>query len=82
MKSTTCKGSNGQYLEEYHSEASASFAVKEIKKDFGHDLTPYLCRTCDYWHLKALSTSKLCTFCTDSALFQKDLYATREDADI
>ena len=81
MKSYTCKGSNGQYLEEYHSEAAALIDGERIKKEFGHDLTPQSCRTCGYWHLTAISKSRQCMFCTDSALFLKDLYATRQEAE-
>ena len=82
MKSTTCKGSNSQYLEEYHSEAAAHIAAERIKKEFGRDLTPQVCRTCGYWHLMPVYKSKLCIHCTDSALFQKDLYATRIESEV
>lgn len=81
MKSPTCKGSSNQYLEEYHSEAAARIDAERIKKEFGHDLVPQTCRTCGYWHLRAGSKTRLCMFCTDSALFFKDLYATRQEAE-
>ena len=81
MKSPTCKGSNNQYLEEYHSEVAARIDAERIKKEFGHDLVPQSCRTCGYWHLAPVSKSRQCQFCTDSALFQKDLYATRQEAE-
>jgi len=81
MKSTTCTGSNNQYLEEYHNEAAARIGSEIIKQQYGHDLVPYLCRKCQYWHLQPVTTTRLCMFCTDSALFQKDIYATRQDAE-
>jgi hypothetical protein len=81
MKSTSCKGSNNQYLEEYHSEAAALFDAERIKKEFGHDLQPYVCRACGYWHLTSESKTRQCMFCTDSALFLKDIYTTRQEAE-
>lgn len=81
MRSTTCKGSNGQYREEYHSEVAARIGAERAKNEFGHDLTPQVCRACGYWHLIPVSTSKLCHFCTDSSLFQKDLYSTKQEAE-
>ncbi|MEO6130500.1 MAG: hypothetical protein ABIQ02_01540 [Saprospiraceae bacterium] len=81
MKSTTCKGSNGQYLEEHQSEAAAQIAAERIKKEYGHDLIANKCPRCGYWHLTVASQSRLCMFCTDRALFQKDLYTTRQDAE-
>jgi len=81
MKSATCKGSNNQFLEEYLSESAAIIDAQRIKKEFGHDLTAYLCRTCSYWHLTAVNKTRLCMFCTDSSLFLKDIYSTRSDAE-
>ena len=81
MKSSTCKGSNGQYLEEYHSEAAALIDAERIKKEFGHDLAPQSCRTCGYWHLTSANKNRQCMHCTDSALFQKDLYVTQHEAE-
>jgi hypothetical protein len=80
MKSTTCKGSNNLYLEEYLSESAARFEAERIKKEYDRDLSPYLCRTCGYWHLAPVSKTRVCMFCTDSGLFQKDIYPTRNDA--
>jgi predicted Zn-ribbon and HTH transcriptional regulator len=80
MRSTTCKGSNGQYLMEYHSLIAATHAAEETKKTYGHALTPSKCRVCGYWHLSATSTRRQCMFCTDSGLFLKDIYSTREEA--
>lgn len=80
MKSTTCKGQNGQYLEEYHSHSAAAIAAEEIKMRFGHDLVPAQCRACGYWHLNPVNTRKQCYHCTDSALFLKDIYPTRMEA--
>jgi len=81
MKSATCKGSNNQFLEEYLSESAAIIDAQRIKKEFGHDLKAYLCRTCSYWHLTAVNKTRLCMFCTDSSLFLKDIYSTRSDAE-
>jgi len=80
MKSTTCKGQKGQFLEEYLSQSAALHAAEEIKMQYGHDLAPAQCRTCGYWHLVPVQTRRQCFHCTDSALFQKDLYATRDEA--
>ena len=80
MRSTTCKGNNGQYLEEYHSQTAAAIASEEIQKTYGNTLTPFQCRSCGYWHLGAVNTRLQCMLCTDSGLFLKDLYASREEA--
>jgi hypothetical protein len=80
MKSTTCKGPKGQFLDEYLSQSAAVHGADEIKKQYGHDLAPYQCRTCGYWHLIPIESRKQCYQCTDSALFLKDIYATRDDA--
>ena len=80
VKSKTCKGSNNQYLEEYLSEFAARIDAERIKKEFGHDLSPYSCRACGYWHLAPVSKTRVCMFCTDSGLFLKDIYPTRNDA--
>ncbi|HZV69343.1 MAG TPA: hypothetical protein VFG10_07360 [Saprospiraceae bacterium] len=80
MKSKTCKGQKGQFLEEYLSQSAALHDAGEIKKEFGHELAPAQCRTCGYWHLIPVQSRKQCFHCTDSALFQKDIYATRDDA--
>ena len=81
MKSTTCRGSNNQYLEEYHSETAARIDAERIKKEYGTDLTPQVCRKCGYWHLQAVRKARQCMFCTDSALFLKDIYSTRQEAE-
>lgn len=80
MKSTTCTGQNGQFLEEYHSQSAAILAAEEIKSKFGYDMAPSQCRGCGYWHLFNVQTKKQCFHCTDSSLFLKDLYATRMEA--
>ncbi len=80
MRSTTCKGSNGQYLEEYHSSSAASIAAEETFKSYGRKVIPIQCRACGYWHLTQENTRRQCMFCTDSALFLKDLYASKEEA--
>lgn len=80
MRSITCKGSNGQPLEEYHTRSSAELAAEEIKRKYGNELIPNQCRKCGYWHLNPVNTKRQCMFCTDSALFLKDIYGTREEA--
>ena len=80
MRSTTCKGNNGQYLEEYHNQTTAAMAAEDIQKQYGHQLTAYQCRSCGYWHLGVVNTRQQCLLCTDSALFLKDLYASKEEA--
>ena len=80
MRSTTCKGNNGQYLEEYHSQTAASIAAEEIQKAYGNKLSPFQCRSCGYWHLGVVSTRLQCMLCTDGGLFLKDLYASKEEA--
>jgi hypothetical protein len=81
MKSIKCKGSSNQFLEEYLSETAATIDAERILKEFGHELKPYVCGACGYWHIKAENKTRQCMFCTDSALFLKDLYATRQDAE-
>jgi len=80
MRSTTCKGSNGQYLEEYHSETAAEMGAAEAHRRYGNTVTPVQCRKCGYWHLTVASTRRQCMFCTDSSMSLKDVYATREEA--
>ena len=81
MRSRTCKGTNGQFLEEYHSQGAASIAAEELEKSFGNKLGPYQCRACGYWHLSnAAPVRKQCHFCMDSSLFHKDIYSTKEEA--
>ena len=80
MRSTTCKGSNGQYLEEYLSQTTASIGSEETQKNYGHKLTPYQCHACGYWHLGVVNTRLQCMLCTDSGLFLKDLYASQAEA--
>jgi len=91
MRSTTCKGSNGQFLAEYHSQAAALLALEERQAGgnvrTGRDLSvhslqlaPYQCRSCGYWHLGVVNARLQCMQCTDSGLFLKDLYASRAEA--
>ncbi len=80
MRSTTCKGTNGQFLEEYHSQSAAALAAEETQRNFGYTTMPIQCSKCGYWHQKVESTRRRCMFCTDSALFLKDIYASREEA--
>lgn len=80
MKSTTCKGPNGQFLEEYHSETSAHLAAEELKKIYGNALLPSKCRACGYWHLTTVNARRQCHHCMDSSLFHKDIYSTKEEA--
>jgi hypothetical protein len=80
MKSTTCKGQNGQFLEEYHSRSAAALDAEEISMKFNYDLSPVQCRGCGYWHLVHKETRRQCFHCTDSALFMKDLYLSRQEA--
>jgi hypothetical protein len=55
-------------------------AAQELQQLYGKALTPYQCRACGYWHLTGAKTRRQCQFCTDSGLFLKDVYATREEA--
>lgn len=80
MRSTTCKGTNGQYLEEYHNQAAAALAAEERLGQSGYRLAPYQCRACGYWHLAPVQTRRQCFLCSDSALFHKDIYPSREEA--
>jgi len=77
MKSTTCTGTNGRYLEEYHTETAARIAAEEMTNG---SFKPVKCSRCGYWHLAPVTTRRQCMFCTDSGLFLKDIYATREEA--
>ena len=92
MKSTTCKGSNGQYLEEYHSQTAAEMGAEYLAnrnaqdgnvhagRDMPIQFHPIHCNRCGYWHLTPVNTRRQCMFCTDSALFLKDIYNTKEEA--
>ena len=80
MRSATCKGPNGQFLEEYHSQSAADLAADELQKRYGKELSPYQCRGCGYWHLTTVTTRKQCYLCMDSSLFHKDIYPSKEDA--
>lgn len=80
MKSTTCRGSNNQFLEEYHTLAAAELAAKETKERYSRDVVATKCPTCGYWHLRMGTTRRQCMFCKDSGLFLKDVYSTREEA--
>ena len=80
MRSTSCTGTNNQFLEEYHSEVAAEIAAEETQQNYGRRVTPIRCNKCGYWHLTSTSTRRQCMFCTDSALFLKDLYASKEEA--
>ena len=81
MKSMSCKGPNGQFLEEYHSQTAATIATEEIKEMYGNRFSPYQCGACGYWHLRTENTRKQCHLCKDSSLFQKDIYSTKEEAE-
>lgn len=80
MKSKTCKSAGGQHLEEYHSHSAAEHGAEELRKSYSSSLSPYQCRTCGYWHLRAENTRKQCHLCMDGSLFHKDIYASREEA--
>ncbi len=80
MRSITCKGSNGQFLEEYHSQTAAFIAAEETLASYGRAVTPIQCRKCGYWHLTAATTRPTCRLCTDSGLFFKDLYSSKTEA--
>jgi hypothetical protein len=81
MRSSTCKGSTGQYLEEYHTKYAATVAAEETKQQYGHTLEPVQCNYCGYWHLRPMHKRLQCTQCTDSGLFFKDLYPSRQEAE-
>ena len=80
MRSRTCKGSNGQFLEEYHNETVAKIAAEELQNQYGKVYTPYLCRSCNYWHLRTGSARRQCHLCMDANLFHKDVYPTQAEA--
>ena len=88
MKSTTCKGSNGQFLEEYHSLSAAEIAIDNLRtgrivregRDPHLQYAPMPCSRCGYWLITPVNKKKKSMFCTDSALFLKDIYSTREEA--
>lgn len=78
MRSNTCIGNNGRFLEEFHSQTAAQLA---IHPDPSMKFQPYQCRQCGYWHLRIENTRRQCQYCTDSALFLKDIYATKIEAE-
>ena len=64
----------------YASEAVAAEVAEQVEAGLGEYRRAYACETCGYWHLTIASTRRQCMFCTDSALFLKDIYSTREEA--
>jgi len=81
-KSSTCKGKNGAlstYSSEYEAECGADQA-----RVYGKIFSPYQCIKCGFWHLspkERQTPSRECT-CTDSRGRHKQLYETKEAAEI
>jgi len=84
LKSKTCTGKKtGKPLTEYGSESEAGEAAKYASAEYKRHLTPYLCQTCNKWHLSPANRqtpSKKCAFCAGSDGQPKDAYGTEQDA--
>jgi hypothetical protein len=83
-KSKTCTGNKtGKPLTEYDTESEARETALYASAEYKRNLTPYLCQTCNKWHLSPANRqtpSKKCAFCAGSDGQSKDAYATEQDA--
>ena len=84
QKSKTCIGmKTGKPLTEYGSESEAEEAARYARATYKSRLTPYLCQTCNKWHLALANRqtpSKKCILCTSSDGSAKDTYQTEKNA--
>jgi len=81
-KSLTCYGKNGA-LSTYSSESEAEYGANQAR-GYGKNFSPYQCTKCGLWHLSPKerhTPSRECT-CTDSHGRPKQLYETKEAAEI
>jgi len=83
FKSATCFKKDGEPLSTYYTEYDAEEGAAYVLSQHRHDLSPYECSECGYWHLspkKRQTPSKECIHCTDSNGKHKELYETEDAA--
>ena len=84
QKSLTCIGKKtGRPLTEYESEAEASDGAQHASRNYGRELSPYICDECGMWHLSPPdrnTPSYKCDQCTGTDGRAKDAYPTQEQA--
>jgi len=84
QKSKTCTGKKtGAPLTEYGSESDARAAAVYASANYKRNLSPYLCRVCNKWHLSPTNRqtpSEKCTYCVGGDGQQKDAYDTEKAA--
>ncbi len=85
-KSKTCIGKkSGKPLTEYSSESEAKEAAAYASATYKRHLTPYLCETCNKWHLSPINRqtpSKKCPHCMGSDGRSKDAYGSEKNAQL
>lgn len=81
--SDTCKSRKGEFIREYHSLEEASEAANYANRNYGHNLAPYRCSRCNFWHLspKDRITPSSKSNCLDRKGNKKQVYSTREAAE-
>ena len=83
-KSDTCTSKlNGKPLSVYYSKAGGQRGADEANERYGHNLVPYHCKECDFWHLSPKdrqTPNKKCSSCKDYKGNLKNLYETEQDA--
>lgn len=84
LKSKTCTGKQtGKPLTEYGTEHEAREAANYASATYKRHLTPYLCQTCNKWHLSPVNRqtpSAKCPHCAGSDGRTKDAYGSEQDA--
>ena len=83
FKSPTCKNRQGGALTSYESIDEATQGAAFVKKEHSHDLAPYKCDACSYFHLAPANRQTPMTYdcgCKDSKGKPKALYAKIEHA--
>ena len=85
-KSTMCMSKRtSEPLTEYDSKNEARAGADYANSTYGNNLVPYQCDKCNYWHLAPAdrqTPSRKCHSCTDSYGRRKDLYETKEGAEL
>lgn len=87
-KSKTCfRSFDDKPRAEYRSRILAARGVIEARRNYGHELQPYECRKCGWWHIGPPGFSargsrpELCAYCTSAADEAKYCYSTRAEAE-
>ena len=83
FKSTVCKNRQGNAMTSYESNDEAVKGAAFVKKEHGHDLSPYKCDTCGYYHLAPTNRQTPMSYncnCKDSKGKPKALYESLANA--